>query len=561
MHRITRRSLLGAAAALQSAIAARISAEGRSVSGTLGIVVTEQPDAAKAGARMLESGGNAFDAAAAASIAACMLEPQSVDIGGYVCAAVIREGKSGKIFSLDSNSVAPAAAHDKMYTVLPRRTDLRDTNENEYFCSVKDNANVTGPLAVGVPGVMAGIGTMWERWGRARWPSVLEASLTLLDRGFPYRGAAGAIRNRESVIRALDASQRHLMPLGKLPTATDVWHRRDMDKTLLRISREGWKDFYQGELAHRIADYVQRAGGILTRQDMAKFQPRITPAYSTQYRNARVHGAILANGGISALEILNMLECFSPAPADSVTHYHRWIEVLKLAWRDRLRYLGDPDHARVPVERLLSKDYAAGRIETLRALPESVDRFPAPSAQPSTGTVHLTAADAEGNMVAVTISHGGGLGSCVTVPDTGIILGHGMCRFDPRPGRPNSVAAFKRPLNNVCPSIVETPERTIACGMRGGRRIISVVAHMCQRLVDFHDSPEAAVDAPRFHVEEQEPAEVSAKVPEPVVAELQRMGHNIKSGQPVGGACSAIEIVHNARQLRGAGSTFAVAVS
>ena len=529
---LTRRAALGALTAVSS-FAAR--GDGNSAAGSKGVVAAEPPDAARAGAKLIEEGGNAMDAAAAAAIAACMLEPDAVDIGGYVCAGVVRDGKTGRIWSVDANSVAPAAAHERMYRILPPAKSSSSINLNEYQCSVEDDANVHGPKAVGVPGVMAGIGVIAERWGRAKWARLVEPSLALLDRGFPFGPTANSVKALAPFLRTLDASAKHLMPEGRIPAPDDVWHRRDMEKSLRRLASAGWRDMYEGELGRKIADHVNGAGGALTRADLAKFQPRVGDPYRSTYRGVPVHVSVLANGGLSVLQMLNMMELFEPGKPDDPAYWHRLIEVGKLVWRDRLRYLADPNHANVPVARLLSKDYAAGRAESLLAHPSLIDKVEHPAAGPSPGTIHISTADREGNMVAITISHGGSFGSCVTVPGTGITLGHGMCRFDPRPGRPNSVGPGKRPLNNTCAAILNLKDRDVALGLRGGRRIVSVVTQMCLGVVDRGLDGEQAVHAPRLHVEEQEPAAVSQDLEARVVAELRAMGHRVAPGVGVGG--------------------------
>jgi gamma-glutamyltranspeptidase/glutathione hydrolase len=252
---------------------------------------------------------------------------------------------------------------------------------------------------------------------------------------------------------------------------------------------------------------------------------------------------------------LNLLEALGAPldPADPM-HWHRWIETGKLAWRDRLRYLGDG----AAVERLLTKAWAAGRVESLRQHPEAIDRRPAPSAGESPGTVNLTAGDSEGNLVAMTISHGGSFGSCVTVPGTGITLGHGMCRFDPRPGRPNSAGAGKRPLNNVCPTILRLPDRQVAIGHRGGRRIVSVVTQMCQAIVDTGATGLQAVTQPRMHVEEQEPASIQ-NAPAGVLDALRAMGHDVKPAA-VGGHANAVELLKDGR-VRAASNVWAAGLT
>ena len=249
-----------------------------------------------------------MDAASAVAMACCMLQPQSTGIGGYVCCAVVREGRSDRIWSIDSNSHAPAAAHEGMFDTLPPRETGDSPNEHEYFCRVKHDANMYGPLAVGTPGMMAGMGIVWERWGRLKWSDIIAPSQELLADGFPFGTTAKAIAEKESVIRRFPATAAHLLPNGKLPSPDDHWHRPDMEKTLQRIVKAGWRDFYQGEIGRKIADCIQRLGGMLTQRDLETFEPRITDAISTTYRNATVYGPVLTNGCLTVLQVLNMLE-------------------------------------------------------------------------------------------------------------------------------------------------------------------------------------------------------------------------------------------------------------
>jgi len=539
---VTRRAMLASAA-----LGARGAViEGKSVEAKRGAIAVNPREAALAGAAIFSEGGNAFDAAAAAALAVCVVTPQMVDVGGYVAAAVVRDGKSGKIFSVDSNSVAPAAARADMYRVLPLRKGARGTNENEYHCSVEGDVNVNGPLAVGVPGTMAGIGTLWAKWGKLKWARIVKPARDLVENGFAYGAVANAVAAKAAVIRTMAPAAAHFFLDGQLPKPTDRWRRPGMEKTLARLEAAGWEDLYRGEIGRAIADYVQSIGGILTREDMARFKPRVTEPYAATYRGSKHYHAILSNGGLSVLGALGMLESLELPGRDDPSYWHLLAEVLKLAWRDRLQYLGDG----APVERLLSKDYAAGRVETLRRFPESVDRLPGPEAATSPGTTHLSAADAEGNIVSMTFSHGGSFGSCVMVPGYGITLGHGMCRFDPRPGLANSVAPFKRPLNNVAPSIIETNGRLIAAGLAGGRRIINVATGLALALT-AGGSPLDAVTAPRLHTEGFEPIETDR------VEGLDRLGHTVKKAA-VGGVANVAEFTKAG--LRAAGNTVAAGV-
>lgn len=529
--------------------------EGKEIVVSKGAVAAPE-EAARIGARIIERGGNAMDAAAAAALACCMLQPQMTGIGGYVCCATVLEGASGRAWCLDANGPAPAAAHERMYEVISEGERQGGINEVEYNCRVKDNANVHGPLAVGVPGTLAGIGLLSERWGRLKWPEVVSPSLKLLTDGFPYGATASAIRNNEAVIRRFEPTARHLMPEGRVPKPDDIWHRADMEKTLARLTSAGWRDFYEGQIGRQIADYVRDIGGLLSREDLAGFQPRLTEPLSITYRGARIYGPTLPSGGLSTLQILNMLECFDPVSDQTVTYWHRLAEIFKLVWRDRLLYVGDPDFVEVPEERLLSKDYAAGRVETLRQFPDHVDRLPLPlSGEGVRETLHVSAADSEGNLVSATITHGGAFGSCVTVPDAGVILGHGMCRLDPHPGRANSVGPRKRPLNNTAPLILRLPDRDVAEGLNGGRRIVNVSAQAAHRIVDFGATPLQAAVAPRMHAGPQEPLVVSETLSPPLVQELRDMGHEVNTAPGIGGWVQCAEVLRRERRVRAGGNT------
>jgi gamma-glutamyltranspeptidase/glutathione hydrolase len=536
--------------------------EGREVVSKVGAVAAPA-EAARIGARVLGAGGNAMDAIAATAMACCMIRPDMTGVGGYGFCAVVLEGGTGRVWCIDANSRAPATAHAQMFEILPASGEPpsgHSINRDEYHCRVKDDANVYGPLAVGVPGMVAGMGTLWERWGRLKWPDIVEPSLALLDTGFSYGPVANGIRHLEAVIRRFPATAEHLMPAGSVPDADDTWHRPDMDRTLARLAQAGWRDFYQGELGRVVADYIQSAGGILTREDMARYEPQVSAPLTTTYRDATVHGVVLANGGLTPLQALNMLECFPLAEQDSVDYWHVLAEVLKQAWRDRLIYLGDPEFASVPVERLLSKDYAAGRVEAIRQHPAHVDQSaPDLLVDGQGGTVHVSGADAEGNLVAATITQGGSFGSCVTVPGTGIILGHGMCRLDPRPGRANSIAPRKHPLNNMAPMIVRLPGREVAVGMPGGRRIISVAPRLVQQIVDRGASGYEAAVASRMHVEFKEPMQVTESIGEAVVAGLRAMGHTVEVVGAVGSAAHCAELLKDDNTIRAGGNEWAAA--
>ncbi|HKS75066.1 MAG TPA: gamma-glutamyltransferase [Terriglobales bacterium] len=544
--------------------------EGRHIVCSRGVVATGPAAAARIGAEILARGGNAMDAAAAAALACSVLEPESVDLGGYIFCAVVRKAGESRTWVVDANAVAPKRASERMFEVRAVVSGNSGINESEYGCSVRNDENIYGPLSIAVPGFMAGVGTLWERWGRLRWPEIVAPCQQLVAEGFAYGTTAAAIARRLPVLQRFEASCRHLMPEGRVPQRNDVWHRPGLEFTLARLSAEGWRDFYSGELGSRIGRFISELGGILSVGDMAGYTPRIEPALQSEYRGHTVSASNVCAGGLTTLQILNFLDCFAPSIAlDSPAYWHRLAEVTKLAWQDRLNYLADPVFAQIPADRLLSKDYAMGRTETLRRFPESLGP-PAPLAGPAApGTVHVSSADCEGNIVAATISQGAAFGSCVTIPETGIILGHGMSRLDPRPGRPNSIAPGKQPLSNVSPLILSLPDRKIALGTRGGRPIINVCAQLAHRIIDGGLLPFEALPAPRLSTCDREPLEFlkfdfTESAAQSILDRLTAMGHQVVRKQEVvegAGAAHCAEILGKTRTVRAAGDTWAAGMN
>ena len=221
-------------------------------------------------------------------------------------------------------------------------------------------------------------------------------------------------------------------------------------------------------------------------------------------------------------------------------------------------YLADPNFMEVPVEQLLSADCARGRVESLLQFPQNVDRSTQGASRKSnTHTHHISAADIEGNVVSMTVTQGGKFGSCFTVPGTGIILGHGMCRLDPNPGRANSVAPRKRPLNNGCPLLVRTMDRDAAIGLPGGRRIICVSTMMAQQLVDFGATSLQVASSPRLHVTTGEPVEILDTMDSDIVNGLRKMGHDVEVVDWICGNAHGAEVLKEERSVRAGGNGWA----
>ena len=484
-----------------------------------GRAVCVAPDraGAEAGAAILRQGGNAFDAAVAAGFMEAVVAPASNGIGGYGASGIGFVAKSGTLVALDANAVAPAAATAGMFPVLP----TPDPNA----LKMPDARHRTGPLSVAVPGVLGGLLTMLETWGRLDRKVVMAPAIAAARAGVPLVPAqALAWLTMEARSEGRPAPERAGVPTVVAMPA--------LAETLEAICEQGAALFYSGRIGQAIADDVQGRGGILTRADMAAYRAQVVAPVSVPVRGHLLATPPPASGGLTALQMVALFDRLErrgkAGPAGSTAALEALLEIDKAVWEERLTLLGDPRTMTLPPVVLLSDDHLdalCAQVEAGLAAPRP-GRLVAPD--PLRGTVHLAAADADGNVVAWTQTHGGGFGSGLMVKGTGIVLGHGMCRFDPRPGWVNAIAPGKRPLHNMSPLIAVKDGRAVfAAGASGGRTVVNNTAFLAIGRLILELDPEATVAAPRLQCETMEPAIVERKAGAELIAELRRRGHRI----------------------------------
>jgi gamma-glutamyltranspeptidase / glutathione hydrolase len=495
---------------------------------TTAAVATPHPAAADAGRTTLLRGGNAVDAAVAAMLACCVAEPGMVGLGGYGGSLVAYLAEPGTAVAVDAVAVdfdsrAPLAYRPELFGGERAKYDV-------------------GYLSVTVPAVVAGLALALERFGTMPWAVVSGPAVGLAEGGVPV--TAELQRQLESWATKSDpVSRRALFPNGAMPGAGAVWVQRDLAGLLRRLATEGPGAFYRGDIPQRIVRQVRDQGGILTEEDFARYRPAVVEPLGIDYRGCRVLTPPPPSGGLTSLQILKTLEQFdlSKVKAWGAKYYHLVAEAAKLSWQDRARYLGDPDVTPIPVDRLLSAEAARAKAERIRLGERG--RVSAPCLPPSPPhTVNILTADAAGNVVSVTATHGYLYGSAVVIDGLGLVLGHGMSRFDLAPGSPNAPAAGKRMYHNMAPTVLlgragsrQRPVPFAAVGLPGGSKIITVTAQLVVSLVDFGATPAVAVHAGRVHAEADEPIAVSSVVPDTVVEELRALGHTVRRGQDVGG--------------------------
>ena len=506
-----------------------------------GLVAAEHPLGARVGAGVLAAGGNAVDAAVATAFAMTVVEPFMSTLAGSGT-MLIHLAKRGETVALDFNGQAPARARDGMFRVIGGVSDGLFA-----WPRVEGAANEYGYLAVAVPGSVAGLALALERWGTLELSDALRPAIALAREGFvpDWYQALTTARYLEELTAFPETARTYLRGGRAIhrPPSLEPGERvtyPDLARSLELLAREGPDAFYRGALAQAIHEEMAAHGGLLTREDLASYEVRVAPPLRGSYRGLELALAPGATGGITALEILNILEQFPPAAVGWGTT--RGLDVraraVRRAFADRFAHLGDARRVEAPWERLASKDHARAVAAELRrparrrAGGRGAGSARARAAARSAGgggdcTTHVSVVDRQRNMVALTHTAVSLFGARIVVPGTGILLNNGMIWFDPEPGKPNSVAPGKRALVNMVPVLAfrrGAPYLTL--GAPGGRRIISAIPQVLATLADGGGSLQAAIEAPRLHDEGAELL-VDERVGARALAGLARLGHHV----------------------------------
>lgn len=480
------------------------------------------PMADEVGEQVLASGGNAVDAIVAAALTAAVVAPQSCGIAGYGGHMTIATADGATVTSIDFNSTAPASFHDRIF---PLATDG----------SVRGRVNLHGWLAAGVPGTLAGMQLALESYGTRSFAGSIAPAIRFARDGFEVsEGLANSIRGAAGQLQSDPASQRLFFRDGRPLAAGDRYRNPELAEMLEVLAEaDSVEPFYRGRIATRIAAAFAGNGGAVTEADLAAHHARQVQPVELEWRGYSIRTAPLTAGGTTPIEALGILKALEwNAWEDNRRKTHALLEALRIGWHDRLTYFGDPEQAGVPLQRLLSGAYAGESAERVRKAVEAGAPLPVETDYRSQdGTIHLSAVDGAGNMVALTMTHGAGFGARVTVGGLGLILGHGMSRFDPRPGRANSPGPGKRPLHNMCPTIVLRDGRPVmAVGGRGGRKIPNAVFQVLLRYTGEDLSMEEAVDSPRLHTEGGMNVTLDSKWNPDAVIALQELGYETAEG-------------------------------
>ena len=525
-----------------------------------GAVATAHPIAAQVGVEVLQQGGNAVDAAIATGFCLNVIEPWNSCIAGHG-QMIVHMTATGKTVALDYGHRAPRAATADMFQVVGQV----ETGNGIY--EVEGRANSVGHLAVGVPGVTAGMCRAHELFGSLPLEQLLEPAVHYAREGFEADSTTCLMiaQTMRELVEYGEAG-RVFLPGGYPPRPGERVVQRDLAETLQRIGREGKDTLYEGEIAHAVDEEMRRHGGVLRAEDLAAYEAQVLEPVRTSYRGYQLFGSPVPAGTITQLQTLNILESFELGAMahNSPEYLHLFIEAARHAFADRYRFLGDPDFGPVPLDGMLSEGYAgeiASSIDRDRAALENerelqpwvalhekseksektvhdpwrYDPQPGPersaaASPPSVGdcTTHFSVIDKDRNMVSCTQTAVAGFGSRVMVPGTGLLLTNGMVVFNPMPGTPNSIAGFKRGLNNMGPVLVLRDGKPfLSVGAPGGRRIMSRLVQVLANVIDFGQGMQEAITSPTVDAAERETL-VDYRFDPATVEALGRMGHNVQ---------------------------------
>lgn len=477
-----------------------------------GMVCTSQPLAAQAGLTILQQGGNAVDAAVATAICMTVLEPTSNGLGSDAFALVwIKD----KLYGLNGSGYAPKNL----------------TAEALAKQGVTDKIPYRGWQSVNIPGAVSAWAELHKRFGRLPFAKLCEPAIYYAEEGYPLSPLIQQLWS-ESVELFKEFKDKKefggwfptFAPQGKAPEVGELVKLPYHGKTLRQIAESCGEAFYRGTVADKIVEFSQATGGFISKEDLANYRAEWVEPLHTEYRGYDVW-EIPPNGqGMTVLMALNILKGFDFAEKECSDTYHKQIEAMKLAFADTMEYVTDPRYMQTKVEDMLSDEYASAR----RSLIGDKALEPKPGSPFSGGTIYLCTADNEGNMVSLIQSNYKGFGSGIVVPETGIALNDRASGFSLNPASDNYLQPWKKPYHTIIPGFLTKNGRAVGpFGVMGEYMQPQGQLQVVMDTVDFLMNPQNALDAPRWQWIEGKRIQVEDGVPDDIVEELRRRGHEI----------------------------------
>ncbi|MGB2666716.1 MAG: gamma-glutamyltransferase [Candidatus Acidiferrum sp.] len=517
--RFTRKAMLAVAALLIAAGTSKTQDRSQNRSMVMsenGIVAAESPLAAQAGVRILESGGNAVDAAIATNAMMGVVSPMMNGIGGDLF-AIVYDAKANKLYGLNASGWAPKALTiDALH-----KQGLREMPQQ-------------GASAITVPGAVDGWQKLADKFGRKKLSEDLAPAILTAKNGYPVTEWVAAYWATETdYLRGDDEATRVYLPNDRPPKTGEVFHNPDLAWSLQQIADHGRDAYYKGELSKRVLETIKRHGGVMTPQDLAEYSAEWVEPISTTYRDWTVYELPPNGQGLAALMMLNMMETFPLGQKDygfaSTKALHAMIEAKKLAYADLVKYIGDPRNETLPVKTLLSKDRAAERAKLID--PDHANCEVGSGTLPGAGdTTYLTVVDRDGNMVSLIQSNYDEFGSGIVARGTGFALQNRGALFNLDPSSPNALVGRKRPLHTIIPAFAQKGDTRLAFGIMGGWNQSQAHAQFIADLVDYKMDIQAALEAPRFTKRTFEGCDVQMenRISGKVREELTTKGHKIQ---------------------------------
>ena len=493
-----------------------------------GIVATSQPLATAAGLEILSRGGNAADAAVAAGAALNVTEPTSTGIGGDMF-ALYYSANTQQVTALNGSGRAPAAL-------------TLDRLKKEGFAAQLPPFHAH---TVTVPGACAGWFDLIEKHGSLSMAEILSPAIRLASEGFPVAPLTSYSWQRGAQNQLKSALNGHELTInGRGPTPGEIFRNPNLARTFEIIASGGRDAFYQGEIAQAIVSVIKEAGGCMSMEDLASHTSTWEEPISVTYRGLRVYECPPNGQGITALIALNILEGFDLAALDllSTERLHLMIESMRLAFADSHWYVADPEFSNIPVEELLSKEYAAERRKLINKSRATIDAKRGTPVS-SSGTVYLSVIDKFGNACSFINSNYWGFGTGIVPKGFGFTLQNRGHNFSLDPDHPNRLEPRKRPYHTIIPAMVTRPPSPsgrgdggeilyASYGVMGGFMQPQGHVQVLSALVDDGLDPQSALDLPRFCIDVEEAGgrvALEDGIPERVVSELERMGHPVYS--------------------------------
>ena len=448
-----------------------------------GIVATSQTLASQAGAQILARGGSAMDAAIAANAALGVVEPESNGIGGDLF-AIYWDAKTGKLSAINASGWAPTGL---TIDYLKSQGETKMPQE--------------GIHSVTVPGCVDGWGRLHKRFGKLPWSDLFQPAVYFAEHGFPVTEMISAAWKDDEEKLGKDLNgKRIFLREGHAPNAGDMFRDPEMGAALKLLAAQGADAFYKGAIAKAILKTSARLGGKLTAADLAEFQSEWVEPLSTEYHGWKVYELPPSGQGIAALQMLNTFSLFplstlTPRGADEL---HLQIEAQKLAYADLQRYVADPRFSKVPVEGMLSMDYARERAKAIDAIRANCEVPPGKPPAVRGDTIYLSVVDREGNIVSLIQSLYQHFGSAVVVDDYGFALQNRGGLFEMDSEHPNALAPRKRPFHTIIPAFMEKGDLHLGFGIMGGLNQAQAHAQFVSNIVDHDMNIQMALEAPRF---------------------------------------------------------------